>query len=105
MTFDEFVALLTTGGSSGGDSSSSSGRVEWERVFALMDEGGKGWLDESDMERVRRMVVGGSGAKGGASSGGSRSELRAMLTRADLNGDGVVSRDEFVALMLEDKLV
>lgn len=101
VTFDEFVALLTAGVGGGGDT--SGGRGEWERVFALMDEGGKGWLDESDMERVRRTVGGGS--KGGGSGSGSKSEVRAMLTRADLNGDGVVSRDEFVALMMENRLV
>ena len=100
VTFGEFVGLLTAGVGAGG-SGDGAGRAEWERVFALMDEGGKGWLDESDMERVRRMVGGGKGGSGG----GGKSEVRAMLARADLNGDGVVSKDEFVALMMEDKLV
>ena len=100
MTFNEFVSLLTAGVSAGG-AADAAGRAEWERLFALMDEGGKGWLDESDMERVRRMVGGG---KAGASAGG-KSEVRAMLVRADLNGDGVVSRDEFVALMMENRVV
>ena len=100
VTFDEFVALLTGGGVGGGSGGEAAGRVEWERVFALMDEGGKGWLDESDMERVRRTVAGGKG-----SSGSSRADVRAMLARADLNGDGVVSKDEFVALMMDSAVL
>ena len=96
LSFDEFVSLVTSG--VGSEAGGGAGRAEWERVFALMDEGGKGWLDEADMERVRRTVGGGKG-------GGGKAEVRAMLARADLNGDGVVSRDEFVALMMEDKVM
>ena len=96
LSFDDFVALVT--GGVGGEAGGGAGRAEWERVFALMDEGGKGWLDEADMERVRRTV-------GGGKAGGGKAEVRAMLARADLNGDGVVSRDEFVALMMEDRVM
>ena len=102
VTFDDFVLLLT-GGTGVSGSGDGAGRAEWERVFALMDEGGKGWLDETDMERVRRTV--GAGKGGGGGGGGGKSEVRAMLARADLNGDGVVSKDEFVALMLDNTVV
>ena len=83
LTFDDFLALMTARIGEG------SSREEVERVFALFDEGGKGWMDEADLERVGRLVGERMGAR----------ERKEMMATADINQDGVVSKDEFFLLM------
>jgi len=66
-----------------------SSRDDVDRVFALFDEKGKGWLDTEDVERAARLLGERMGAR----------EVREMIERADINGDGVISKDEFYHLM------
>jgi Ca2+-binding EF-hand superfamily protein len=83
LTFDDFLALMT------GRVGEGSSREEVDRVFALFDEGGKGWMDEADLDRVCRLVGERMGHR----------ERKEMFSTADTNGDGVVSKDEFYHLM------
>jgi len=83
LTFDDFLGLMTARVGEG------SSRDDVDRVFALFDEKGKGWLDTEDVERAARLLGERMGAR----------EVREMIERADINGDGVISKDEFYHLM------
>lgn len=60
------------------------------RAFQLFDDGQKGKIDLEDLRRVARELGEGLGEE----------ELVAMIEEFDLDGDGAISRDEFLAICL-----
>ncbi|KAI9806070.1 MAG: Calcium-binding component of the spindle pole body (SPB) half-bridge [Piccolia ochrophora] len=66
-------------------------REEILRAFALFDEGDKGTIRLEDLRRVAREL----------GEGLEEEELAAMIEEFDLDGDGGISREEFVAICLQ----
>ena len=60
------------------------------RAFDLFDEGGKGKISLQDLRRVAREL----------GEGLQEEELVAMIEEFDMDGDGAISKDEFVAICL-----
>jgi Ca2+-binding EF-hand superfamily protein len=65
-------------------------RDEIERAFRLFDEGEKGKIDLQDLRRVARELGEGLGEE----------ELAAMIDEFDLDGDGAINLEEFLAICL-----
>lgn len=65
-------------------------REEILRAFDLFDAEGKGAIDLADLRRVAREL----------GEGLQEEELVAMIEEFDLDGDGAISRDEFVGICL-----
>jgi len=65
-------------------------RDEILRAFDLFDEGGKGRIDLQDLRRVAREL----------GEGLQEEELVAMIEEFDMDGDGAISREEFVSICL-----
>jgi centrin-1 len=83
IDFPAFLRLMTA------RISDSDSRDDIGKVFKLFDQDGKGHVSTDDLQRVAREL----GEKM------TPSELREMVDRADLNGDGVVNMDEFYNVM------
>jgi Ca2+-binding EF-hand superfamily protein len=60
------------------------------RAFDLFDEGGKGSITVQDLKRVAREL----------GEGLQDEELEAMIEEFDMDGDGAISREEFVGICL-----
>ncbi|KAF2204527.1 EF-hand, partial [Delitschia confertaspora ATCC 74209] len=65
-------------------------REEILRAFDLFDEGGKGKISLQDLRRVAREL----------GEGLQEEELVAMIEEFDMDGDGAISREEFVSICL-----
>ncbi|KAF1984272.1 EF-hand [Aulographum hederae CBS 113979] len=65
-------------------------RDEILRAFELFDEGAKGGITLTDLRRVAREL----------GEGLQEEELRAMIDEFDMDGDGAISREEFVGICL-----
>lgn len=65
-------------------------RDEILRAFELFDEGGKGKISLDDLRRVAREL----------GEGLQEEELVAMIEEFDLDGDGMIDRDEFLGICL-----
>jgi len=65
-------------------------REEILRAFELFDSDGKGGIGVEDLRRVAREL----------NEGLQEEELNAMIEEFDLDGDGLISRDEFVGICL-----
>jgi centrin-3 len=65
-------------------------REEILRAFELFDAEGKGGIGVEDLRRVAREL----------NEGLQEEELNAMIEEFDLDGDGLISRDEFVGICL-----
>ena len=65
-------------------------REEVLRAFELFDENGKGKIDLQDLRRVARELGEGLGDE----------ELAAMIEEFDLDGDGAIDREEFLAICM-----
>lgn len=65
-------------------------REEILRAFDLFDAEGKGAINLADLRRVAREL----------GEGLQEEELVAMIEEFDLDGDGAISRDEFVGICL-----
>lgn len=65
-------------------------RDEILRAFELFDEGGKGKISLQDLTRVAREL----------GEGLQEEELVAMIEEFDLDGDGMIDRDEFLEICL-----
>ncbi len=66
-------------------------REEIMRAFDLFDEGAKGKIDLKDLKRVAREL----------GEGLEEEELVAMIEEFDLDGDGAISREEFLGICLQ----
>ena len=66
-------------------------REEILRAFELFDEGAKGKINLSDLRRVAREL----------GEGLEEEELAAMIEEFDLDGDGAISREEFLGIFLQ----
>ena len=66
-------------------------REEILRAFELFDEGGKGKINLADLRRVAREL----------GEGLEEEELSAMIEEFDLDGDGAISREEFLGICLQ----
>ena len=66
-------------------------REEILRAFELFDEGGKGKINLNDLRRVAREL----------GEGLEEEELMAMIEEFDLDGDGAINREEFLAICLQ----
>ncbi|KAL6717431.1 Calcium-binding component of the spindle pole body (SPB) half-bridge [Lecanora helva] len=66
-------------------------REEVLRAFDLFDEGGKGKINLADLRRVAREL----------GEGLEEEELSAMIEEFDLDGDGAISREEFLGICLQ----
>jgi len=66
-------------------------RDEILRAFELFDEGAKGKITLQDLRRVAREL----------GEGLEEEELVAMIEEFDLDGDGAISREEFVDICLQ----
>lgn len=66
-------------------------RDEILRAFALFDDGDKGVIRLEDVRRVAREL----------GEGLEEEELVAMIEEFDLDGDGGINRDEFIAICLQ----
>ena len=66
-------------------------REEILRAFELFDEGGKGKIDLQDLRRVARELGEGLGEE----------ELAAMIDEFDLDNDGAINQEEFLAICLQ----
>jgi len=65
-------------------------REEILRAFELFDEGGKGKISLADLRRVAREL----------GEGLQEEELVAMIEEFDLDGDGMIDREEFLGICL-----
>ncbi|MCJ1274814.1 Calcium-binding component of the spindle pole body (SPB) half-bridge [Puttea exsequens] len=65
-------------------------REEILRAFELFDEGGKGKISLGDLRRVAREL----------GEGLEEEELGAMIDEFDMDGDGAISREEFLGICL-----
>ncbi|KAB8336792.1 hypothetical protein FH972_021101 [Carpinus fangiana] len=65
-------------------------RDEILRAFELFDEGGKGKISLQDLRRVAREL----------GEGLQEEELVAMIEEFDLDGDGMIDREEFLGICL-----
>lgn len=83
IDFDAFLDLMTA------KISDSDSREDIDKVFRLFDDDDSGTITLANLQRVAREL--------GESL--STEELKEMIDRADLNGDGVINRDEFYAIM------
>ena len=66
-------------------------RDEILRAFALFDDGNKGTIRLEDLRRVAREL----------GEGLEEDELVAMIEEFDLDGDGGINREEFIAICLQ----
>ena len=66
-------------------------REEVLRAFELFDEGAKGKINLNDLRRVAREL----------GEGLEEEELMAMIEEFDLDGDGAINREEFMAICLQ----
>jgi Ca2+-binding EF-hand superfamily protein len=66
-------------------------RDEILRAFTLFDEGNKGRIVLQDLRRVAREL----------GEGLEEEELVAMIEEFDLDGDGGINREEFLAICLQ----
>jgi len=66
-------------------------REEILRAFDLFDKGKKGKIDFNDLKRVAREL----------GEGLEEEELMAMIEEFDLDGDGAINREEFLAICLQ----
>lgn len=63
-------------------------REEIFRAFELYDEGSKGKINLDDLRRVAQEL----------GEGLEEEELMAMIEEFDLDGDGAINREEFLAI-------
>ena len=66
-------------------------KEEIMRAFELFDAGAKGKITLEDLRRVARELGEGVGEE----------ELAAMIEEFDLDGDGAINRDEFLAICMQ----
>lgn len=83
IDFDGFLDMMTA------RISDTDSRDDILKVFRLFDDDDSGFISLQNLERVAREL--------GETM--SPQELNEMIQRADLDGDGVISEDEFVNIM------
>lgn len=83
LDFAEFFGLMTT------RISEKNSRAQYAKVFAIYDEERKGYITAENLVAVAQTL--------GETI--SSEEIEELIRRADLDHDGVVSEEEFYALM------
>lgn len=83
INFDEFLDLMTA---KMGDKDSKEDIL---KVFQLFDENSNGHITLESLKRVAREL----------GEDMSEEELKEMIDRADLDGDGKINQDEFYNIM------
>jgi len=83
INFDQFLDMMTARISDGDN------REDIMKVFRLFDANERGYISADDLSRVAREL--------GESMTGA--ELKEMIDRADLDGDGVINPEEFFNIM------
>jgi len=83
IDFDGFLDMMTA------RISDTDSREDIMKVFRLFDDGDSGKITMENLRRVAREL--------GETM--TEAELKEMIDRADLNGDGVISPDEFFNVM------
>ncbi len=83
ITFDMFLDMMTA------KISDSDSKEEILKVFRLFDDDESGNITLADLQRIAREL----------GENMSPPELKEMIDRADLDGDGVISFEEFFNLM------
>lgn len=86
--FADFLDLLTA------HNASKSSKSNLQRVFALFDDEKSGFISIKNLRRVVKEV--------GESI--DDSELQEMIERADTDNDGLISEEEFYAIMTHRSL-
>jgi centrin-1 len=83
IDFPEWIALMTT------KMSDKNTRANYAKVFAMYDDEKTGFLSAKNLRRVAEQL--------GESV--TEQEIQELIARADLDQDGLVSEEEFYALM------
>jgi len=83
INFDQFLDMMTARIGDGDN------RDEILKVFRLFDTSDRGYISSDDLARVAREL--------GETM--TSAELKEMIDRADLDGDGVINPDEFINIM------
>lgn len=83
IDFNEFFGLMTA------KVSDKNTRAQYAKVFALYDEDRKGYITTEDLVKVAQTL--------GETI--SAEEVAELIRRGDTDHDGVVSEEEFYALM------
>lgn len=83
IDFNDFLDLMTA------RMSSKDSREDILKVFRLFDDDNKGKISLDNLRRVAREL----------GEDMNEEELKEMITRADLDGDGLISEDEFYNIM------
>ncbi len=83
LDFSEFFGLMTT------KISDKNGRAQYSKVFAIYDDERKGYITADNLVRVAQTL--------GETI--SAEEIAELIKRADIDGDGVISEEEFYAIM------
>merc|ERR1739838_145513 len=79
IEFDEFINVMTA------KLSDKNTKEEIDRVFKLFDKDRNGTLESDDLSRVCKEL----------GEDMSEEDIREVITRMDVNGDGVVDLDDF----------
>ncbi|CEO95687.1 EF-hand domain-containing protein [Plasmodiophora brassicae] len=83
INFNEFLDMMTA------RMSSKDSREDIMKVFRLFDDDNKGKISLDNLRRVAREL----------GEDMNEEELKEMITRADLDGDGMINEDEFYNIM------
>ena len=83
IDFDEWIGLMTK------KTNDKESRASLKKVFDLFDDERTGYISIKNLRRVAQEV----------GENISEEELQDLITRADLDGDGLVSEEEFYRII------
>ncbi|XP_055339593.1 calmodulin-A-like [Paramacrobiotus metropolitanus] len=91
FSFEEFVQIMSNMGAIGGPTSAEDEARELRDAFKVFDKQGTGYITPSDLRAVLQCM--------GESL--TEDEIDDMISEVDLDGDGRIDFEEFVAAMCE----